>query len=47
MGAIKKPNSIRTIRNTGWVAGLLYIFLDLYIVFTVDLNIVLPIYSLP
>ena len=40
MGAIKKPNSIRTIRNTGWVAGLLYIFLDLYIVFTVDLNIV-------
>ena len=40
MGAIKKPNSIRTIRNIGWVAGLLYIFLDLYIVFTVDLNIV-------
>jgi hypothetical protein len=40
MGAIKKPNSIRTIRNTGWVAGLLYVFLDLYIVFTVDLNIV-------
>ena len=40
MGAIKKPNSIRTIRNTGWVAGLLYPFLDLYIVFTVDLNIV-------
>ena len=41
MGAIKKPNSIRTIRNTGGVAGLLYVFLDLYIVFTVDLNIVL------
>jgi hypothetical protein len=40
MGAIKKLNSIRTIRNIGWVAGLLYIFLDLYIVFTVDLNIV-------
>jgi hypothetical protein len=40
MGAIKKPNSIRTIRYTRWVAGLLYIFLDLYIVFTVDLNIV-------
>ena len=40
MGAIKKLNSIRTIRNTGWVAGLLYVFLDLYIVFTVDLNIV-------
>jgi hypothetical protein len=40
MGAIKKLNSIRTIRNTGQVAGLLYIFLDLYIVFTVDLNIV-------
>src|SRR3712207_8891170 len=40
MGAIKKLNAIRTIRNTGWVAGLLYIFLDLYIVFTVDLNIV-------
>src|SRR5919112_5017891 len=40
MGAIKKLNSIRTIRNTGWVAGLLYIFLDLYIVFTVELNIV-------
>jgi hypothetical protein len=40
MGAIKKPTSIRTIRNIGWVAGLLYIFLDLYIVFTVDLNIV-------
>jgi hypothetical protein len=34
MGAIKKPNSIRTIRNIGWVAGLLYGFLDLYIVFT-------------
>lgn len=40
MGAIKKLNSIRTIRNTGRVAGLLYVFLDLYIVFTVDLNIV-------
>ena len=40
MGAIKKLNSIRTIRYTGWVAGLLYIFLDLYIMFTVDLNIV-------
>ena len=40
MGAIKKPNSIRTIRNIGGVAGLLYGFLDLYIVFTVDLNIV-------
>ena len=40
MGAIKKLNSIRTIRNTGGVAGLLYVFLDLYIVFTVDLNIV-------
>jgi len=40
MGAIKKLNAIRTIRNTGWVAGLLYVFLDLYIVFTVDLNIV-------
>jgi hypothetical protein len=34
MGSIKKPNSIRTIRNIGRVAGLLYIFLDLYIVFT-------------
>jgi hypothetical protein len=40
MGAIKKPTSIRTIRNMGRVAGLLYVFLDLYIVFTVDLNIV-------
>jgi len=40
MGAIKKLNSIRTIRYTGWVAGLLYTFLDLYIMFTVDLNIV-------
>jgi len=40
MGATKKPNSIRTIRNIGWVAGLLYTFLDLYIMFTVDLNIV-------
>ena len=40
MGAIKKLNSIRTIRNTGRVAGLLFGFLDLYIVFTVDLNIV-------
>jgi hypothetical protein len=40
MGAIKKLNSIRTIKYTGWVAGLLYPFLDLYIVFTVDLNIV-------
>lgn len=40
MGAIKKLNSIRTIRYTGWVPGLLYVFLDLYIVFTVDLNIV-------
>src|SRR5919112_998445 len=40
MGAIKKPTSIRTIRNIGWVAGLLYIFLDLYIVFTVEPNIV-------
>ena len=40
MRAIKKPNSIRTIRNTGLVAGLLFGFLDLYIVFTVDLNIV-------
>ncbi len=40
MGAIKKPNSIRTIRNIGSVAGLLFGFLDLYIVFTVDLNIV-------
>jgi len=40
MGATKKPNSIRTIRNIGWVAGLLFGFLDLYIVFTVDLNIV-------
>ena len=40
MGAIKKLNSIRTIRNTGLVAGLLFGFLDLYIVFTVDLNIV-------
>src|SRR4028118_907028 len=40
MGAIKKPNAIRTIRNTGLVAGLLFGFLDLYIVFTVDLNIV-------
>jgi hypothetical protein len=40
MGAIKKPNSMRTIRNIGGVAGLLYGFLDLYIVFTVDLNIV-------
>ena len=34
MGAIKKLNSIRTIRYTGWVAGLLFGFLDLYIVFT-------------
>src|SRR5687767_8097525 len=40
MGAIKKPNSMRTIRNIGGVAGLLYGFLDLYILFTVDLNIV-------
>ena len=40
MGAIKKLNSIRTIRYTGWVAGLLFGFLDLYIVFTVELNIV-------
>src|SRR4028118_2435541 len=40
MRAIKKLNAIRTIRNTGGVAGLLYIFLDLYIVFTVNLNIV-------
>jgi len=40
MGAIKKLNSIRTIRYTGWVAGLLYTFLELYIMFTVDLNIV-------
>ena len=40
MRAIKKPTSIRTIRYTGWVAGLLFGFLDLYIVFTVDLNIV-------
>ena len=40
MGAVKKLNAIRTIRYTGWVAGLLYVFLDLYIVFTVDLNIV-------
>src|ERR671921_2866021 len=40
MRAIKKPTSIRTIRNIGRVAGLLYIFLDLYIVFTVELNIV-------
>src|SRR5918992_4111001 len=40
MGAIKKLNSIRTIRNIGRAAGSLYIFLDLYIVFTVDLNIV-------
>ena len=40
MGAIKKPNSMRTIRNIGGVAGLLYGFLDLYIVFTVDLNMV-------
>lgn len=39
MRAIKKPNVIRAIRNTGWVAGLLFGFLDLYIVFTVDLNI--------
>ena len=40
MRAIKKLNSIRTIRYTGWVAGLLFGFLDLYIVFTVELNIV-------
>ena len=40
MGAMKKLNSMRTIRNIGSVAGLLYGFLDLYIVFTVDLNIV-------
>lgn len=40
MVAVKKLNSIRTIRNMGWVAGLLFGFLDLYIVFTVDLNIV-------
>lgn len=40
MGAIKKLNAIRTIRNMGWVAGLLFAFLDLYIVFTVDLNVV-------
>jgi hypothetical protein len=29
MGAIKKLNAIRTIKYTGWVAGLLYPFLDL------------------
>lgn len=40
MGAIKKPNSIRTIRNIGGIAGLLYGFLELYLVFTVDLNLV-------
>ena len=40
MGAIKQLNSIRTIRYTGWGAGLLFGFLDLYIVFTVELNIV-------
>ena len=40
MRAIKKLNSIRTIKYTGWVAGLLFGFLDLYIVFTVELNIV-------
>jgi hypothetical protein len=40
MRAIKKPNSIRTIGYIGSVAGLLFGFLDLYIVFTVDLNIV-------
>jgi hypothetical protein len=40
MGAMKKLNSMRTIRNIGSVAGLLYGFLDLYILFTVDLNIV-------
>ena len=37
---MKKLNSMRTIRNIGSVAGLLYGFLDLYILFTVDLNIV-------
>jgi drug/metabolite transporter superfamily protein YnfA len=41
MRAIKKPNSIRTIRYIGSVAGLLFGLLELYIVFTVDLNIVL------
>lgn len=40
MGAIKGLNSVRAIRNTGWVAGLLYVFIDLYIVFTVDLNMI-------
>ena len=40
MGAMKKLNAMRTIRNIGLVAGLLYGFLDLYILFTVDLNIV-------
>jgi hypothetical protein len=40
MRAINNLNSIRTIRNIGWVAGVLYVFIDLYIVFTVDLNIV-------
>ena len=34
MGTIKKPNAIRAIRYTGWVAGLLFGFLDLYIAFT-------------
>lgn len=34
MGAIEKPNAITAIRNTGWAFGLLFGFLDLYIVFT-------------
>ena len=32
MGAIKKPNAIRTIRNTGWVAGEIVWFVWLGIV---------------
>ena len=33
MGAMKKLNAMRTIKNIGWVAGLLFGFIDLYIVF--------------
>jgi hypothetical protein len=46
MGAIKKLNSIRTIGNTGWVAGLLFGFLDLYIAFT-DLFAPLSMFYVP
>ncbi len=33
MGAIKKPNSIRTIRNTGRVAGFLYLLISIIEIF--------------